>query len=44
MRKLRAWFVRLGGFLGGKRQASQDFAQRWKVICNCTSTKICAEG
>jgi putative ABC transport system permease protein len=27
MRKLRAWFVRLGGFLGGKRQASQDFAQ-----------------
>jgi MacB-like periplasmic core domain len=27
MRKLRAWFVRLGGFLGGKRRASQDFAQ-----------------
>jgi putative ABC transport system permease protein len=27
MRKLRAWFVRLGGFLGGKRRASQDFAK-----------------
>ena len=27
MRRLRAWFLRLGGVFGGKRNSDADFAQ-----------------
>ena len=47
MRRLRAWFVRLGGLfndLFNKGRSDQDIRRkRWTAICRCTSTTTCVQ-